>query len=341
MNQFESILSLARAQNASDVHCSLDSYIVFRLDGQLIDPGLSVTGIQEMIEGLLSPTQLEKIKNLEDVDMVYEDSMKERYRLNIYIEKGKYALAARLIYQKVISLDDGFPSVFKSFASLKNGLVLVTGPTGSGKSTTLAAMVNYINQNRSCHILTIEDPIEYVYESQKALIHQREIGNDVKSFDVALKSALREDPDVIVVGEMRDCETIQAVMTLAETGHLVFSTLHTLGSVKTMDRIIDSFPESKQDQIRVQLAGVLKGVVSQQLLPLIMGGRQVAYEIMVVTTAISNLIREKKNHMIYSNIQLGSSIGMQTMVSHIERLYGEGKITREVADAYLQDITGD
>lgn len=329
---FESILALGRMQKASDIHFSMNDHIMMRVDGKLIKPPLSVNTVQDMITSLLSDEQKNKLARLEDIDCVYEDVSHERYRMNIYRENGMYALAVRIIYQNVISIDDyGFPQIFKEFAKMKNGLVLVTGPTGSGKSTTLASIIDYINQNRECHILTIEDPIEYVYQSSKSLIHQREIGLDVKDYMTAITSALREDPDVIVVGEMRDYQTIQAVMTLAETGHLVFSTLHTIGAVKTMDRIIDSFPKNSQEQIRVQLSSVLKGVVSQQLLPLKQGGRKAAFEIMVVDNAISHLIREKKTHMIYSNLQLGSAKGMQTMESHIQQLLSLGEISEEVA----------
>ena len=219
------------------------------------------------------------------------------------------------------------------------GLVLVTGPTGSGKSTTLAAMIDFISSMRNCHILTIEDPIEYVYQQKQALIHQREVYEDVDSFDTALKSAMREDPDVILVGEMRDYETIQAVITLAETGHLVFSTLHTIGAPKTIDRIIDVFPPHKQAQIRAQLASVLQAVVTQQLLPLASGkGRAAALEIMIANDAIKNLIRENKGHQIDTMIQTGRNEGMTTLNASLATLVNTGKVNRMVAERYSLDV---
>ncbi len=220
------------------------------------------------------------------------------------------------------------------------GLVLLTGPTGSGKSTTLAAMINEINQNRKCHILTIEDPIEYVYNQEQALIHQREVEFDVESFDMALKSALREDPDVILVGEMRDYETIQAVMTLAETGHLVFSTLHTIGAAKTIDRIVDVFPPHKQEQIRTQLSGVLNAVVTQQLIPTANGNSRVAaLEIMLATPAVQNLIRENKGHQINSLIQTGMNLGMQSLNMCLASLMRQGVITKDAALQYSDNVS--
>ena len=267
--------------------------------------------------------------------MVYVEG-ENRYRVNVYKERGHICAALRVIYERIRSLNElGLPPVLDKITKAPRGLVLLTGPTGSGKSTTLAAMINEVNHNRKCHILTIEDPIEYVYRQDKALIHQREINFDVDSFDTALRSAMREDPDVILVGEMRDYETIQAVMTLAETGHLVFSTLHTIGAAKTIDRIIDVFPPHKQEQIRTQLSGVLNAVVTQQLIPTIDGNSRVAaLEVMMVTPAIENLIRENKGHQINSIIQMGSSVGMQSLNMSLASLVRQGKISREMALQY-------
>lgn len=239
----------------------------------------------------------------------------------------------RIIYESIRNLNElGLPSVLDSFTKEPRGLVLLTGPTGSGKSTTLAAMIDAINHRRRCHILTIEDPIEYVYHEDQALIHQREIGQDVDNFATALRSAMREDPDVVLVGEMRDFETIQATITLAETGHLVFSTLHTIGAARTIDRIVDVFPDYQQAQVRIQLAGVLKAVVTQTLLPRIdMDARIPAVEVMIVNEAISNLIRENKGHQINSIMQTGKAIGMQTLESALAKLVRAGQVDLNVA----------
>ena len=332
----ETILQMARGMDASDVHISERGPVIFRVNGRLEEAGVQIEEPKELIFSMMNDQQKQCFDSLRDADFVYQDAQANRYRVNVYKEGMLFSAAIRVINNRIRSMDElQLPQVFKDLCELKNGLVLVTGPTGSGKSTTLAAMVDYINQTRNVHILTIEDPVEYVYTSKNSLIHQREIGQDVKNFNIAIRSALREDPDVILVGEMRDWETIQAVMTLAETGHLVFSTLHTTGAVRTIDRIIDSFPAEKQEQIRIQLSGVLRAVISQHLVPLQLGGRTAAYEIMVMTNAIRNLVREKKNHMIYSNIQMGTTTGMQTMESHLQRLVTSGAITAETAKEYM------
>ena len=263
-----------------------------------------------------------------------------RHRVNIYFQQGYMTAAIRIINEQIKTLEElNLPDVLHKLALLPRGLVLVTGPTGSGKSTTLAAMIDFISSMRNCHILTIEDPIEYVYQQKQALIHQREVHEDVDSFDTALKSAMREDPDVILVGEMRDYETIQAVITLAETGHLVFSTLHTIGAPKTIDRIIDVFPPHKQAQIRAQLASVLQAVVTQQLLPLASGkGRAAALEIMIANDAIKNLIRENKGHQIDTMIQTGRNEGMTTLNASLATLVNTGKVNRMVAERYSLDV---
>lgn len=331
---FEEILDMARAQNATDIHFSSDQQIYFRVDGVLTPISLQCH-IQDMIEQLLTARQKEKLQMLEDVDFIYQDRFQRRYRINVFQEKRSLTMAVRLIYDNMMMLDQHYPDVFKKLTQLKNGLVIITGPTGSGKSTTLAALLHYMNTHQRLHIVTIEDPIEYLHHSKMSIVQQREIGIDVKNYDIALKSVLREDPDVVVVGEMRDWKTMQTVITLAETGHLVFSTMHTLGAVKSIDRIIDSFPEGYHDQIRTQLSTVLKAVISQQLIPLSHGGREAVYEIMMVNQAISHLMREKKTQMIYSHIQLGSQFGMQTMENHIRQLRDNQKISDTTAKEYL------
>lgn len=332
----ETILQMARQVDASDVHLSERGPVIFRVNGKLEDAGIHVDDPKALIFSMMNEKQKSCFEQLHDADFVYQDAQENRYRVNVFKEGMLFSAAIRVINNRIRSMAElQLPQVFADLCELKNGLVLVTGPTGSGKSTTLAAMVEHINEQRNVHILTIEDPVEYVYKSKQSLIHQREIGQDVKDFDIAIRSALREDPDVILVGEMRDWETIQAVMTLAETGHLVFSTLHTTGAVRTVDRIIDSFPAEKQEQIRIQLAGVLRAVISQHLVPVQSGGRTAVYEIMVMTNAIRNLVREKKNHMIYSSIQMGASSGMQTMESHLQRLVSKGDITPEVMKEYM------
>ena len=295
--------------------------------------------IKEMILSMCKDRILKIVEKHEDADFVYVNDL-GRHRVNIYFQQGYMTAAIRIINEQIKTLEElNLPDVLHKLALLPRGLVLVTGPTGSGKSTTLAAMIDFISSMRNCHILTIEDPIEYVYQQKQALIHQREVHEDVDSFDTALKSAMREDPDVILVGEMRDYETIQAVITLAETGHLVFSTLHTIGAPKTIDRIIDVFPPHKQAQIRAQLASVLQAVVTQQLLPLASGkGRAAALEIMIANDAIKNLIRENKGHQIDTMIQTGRNEGMTTLNASLATLVNTGKVNRMVAERYSLDV---
>lgn len=337
MNILDQVLEKARFSNFSDVHIDEKGQVLTRLDGKLMPfPHMTFTAEQtkEMIRTLIEKEDTSSLERQEDLDFVYVESS-FRYRVNVYAQQGALSAAIRVIYENIRTLNElGLPSVLSSFTKEPRGLVLLTGPTGSGKSTTLAAMIDEINHTRPCHILTIEDPVEYLYHEDKALIHQREIGHDVDSFATALRSAMREDPDVVLVGEMRDFETIQATITLAETGHLVFSTLHTIGAAKTIDRIIDVFPNHQQAQVRVQLAGVLKAVVTQTLLPRVdTNGRVAATEIMIVNEAISNLIRENKGHQINSMIQTGAKVGMETLNASLAKLIRAGKISRESAFA--------
>lgn len=335
------ILHASRINKCSDVHITPNTGIKIRIDGLLKDYPIKLekNDLIKMIMDLVPQRLVKDVENHQDADFVYHQG-KERYRVNVYFEQGSICAAIRIINEEILTLEQlNMPFVLNQIASETRGLVLVTGPTGSGKSTTLAAMIDLINKQRNCHILTIEDPIEYVYQQQQALIHQREIGEDVADFDIALRSAMREDPDVILVGEMRDYETISAVITLAETGHLVFSTLHTIGAAKTIDRIIDIFPQHKQAQVRTQLSGVLNSVITQTLLPHASGnGRVAALEIMRSNDAIRNLIRENKVHQINSVIQTGKKEGMITLNLTLANLVKEGKISLSIAEKYATDL---
>ncbi len=335
------ILNDARNKGCSDVHIGENTGITLRLDGNLIKYQITYSNqeLKDMILSMCKERALKLINEHKDADFVYVDQ-DNRYRVNVYYQKDNLTAAIRIINTEIRSLESlNLPPVLNKLSLLPRGLVLVTGPTGSGKSTTLAAMIDFISSMKNCHILTIEDPIEYVYQNKQALIHQREVYEDVESFDMALKSAMREDPDVILVGEMRDYETIQAVITLAETGHLVFSTLHTIGASKTIDRIIDVFPPHKQEQIRTQLASVLQAVVTQQLLPLASGkGRIAALEIMVANDAIKNLIRENKAHQIETMIQTGKNEGMITLNTSLANLVKTGQVNQLIAESYSLDV---
>lgn len=342
MNQLlEEALQYARENGCSDLHLNVDGPAMIRKNGKLIEFPKQFDNAQttEMILSMLNDLQMEQLKQGKDIDFTYVDQKHERQRVNVYRQQDKLAAAIRIIDNRIRSLEElMLPDVLKKLAMEPRGLVLVTGPTGSGKSTTLAAIMQYINERRDCHILTIEDPVEYLYERSKALIHQREIGRDVDSFDTALRSAMHEDPDVILVGEMRDYETIAAVVTLAETGHLVFSTLHTIGAAKTIDRIIDVFPPHKQEQIRMQISGILRAVITQQLLPTLDGkGRVAALEIMVGNDAISSMIRDNKVHQINSQIQTGAKDGMQTLNFALAKLVRTQKIGLDIAEKYSDD----
>jgi len=325
----------ARERRASDIHITISRNPIFRVDGTLIETGHELTEEEKygLIISMLDTEQRETLDRGEDVDMCYEMEGRLRHRVNIFRQQRALAAAVRIINDTTPTFDElNLPEVLRQLSDEPHGLILVTGPTGSGKSTTLAAMVDYINQTRSCHILTVEDPVEYIYTQKKALIHQRDVGTDVLSFAAALRSAMREDPDVILVGEMRDYETISAAITAAETGHLVLSTLHTTGAAMTIDRIIDVFPPHNQQQIRTQLASVLKGVVTQALLPRAADkGRVAAFEIMIGTDAVLNLIRENKAHQLNSTIQTGAKQGMVLLDSYLANLVRGGVVKMEHA----------
>ena len=327
---------------ASDLHITVALPPMMRINGELRPYGdvpLTPQDTRDIAGQMLNEEQLHKLDTVGEVDLSYILPNISRFRVNAYKQRGSIGIAIRVIWLKVPRIDElGLPDILKDLALKPRGLILVTGPTGSGKSTTLAAMVNHINQNRSCHVLTIEEPIEYIHRHGRSMINQREIGGDCISFANALRSALREDPDVILVGEMRDLETIATAITAAETGHLVLSTLHTTGAALTIDRVIDVFPPHQQEQIRVQLAGVLEGVLSQLLLPKADGrGMTAVLETMVTTGAISNLIREGKTHQINTVMQTGAKHGMRTMDYSLSELVKNGLITRDEAFTRCMD----
>ena len=329
---------------ASDVHLTVGISPKMRLHGSLMNVSghmeiLTAEDTWEMTNSVVNERQKEHLLTYGEVDMSYESEDMGRYRVNIFKQRDAYALALRLISAHIPKSEDlGVPPSVVDLYKLKRGLVLVTGPTGSGKSTTLASIIDKINQNRDAHILTLEDPIEYVHSHKKSIVNQREVGQDTDSYANALRAALREDPDVILVGEMRDYETISVAVTAAETGHLVLSTLHTIGAASTIDRIIDVFPPHQQQQIKVQLANTLQAVVSQQLMPTWDGeGRVAAFEVLHANHAVRNLIREGKAHQLVSVIQTNRKAGMMTMDESIRQLYQENQIDRETAIQYAVD----
>lgn len=323
-------------QGASDLHITSDSPPRLRIDGNLLPldiPSLSPDESRKLCLSALTDEQKRQFDVQRELDLAFSVKNLARFRANIFYEKGNVSGAFRIIPFKIYSIDElSLPSICRDLCKLPRGLVLCTGPTGSGKSTTLAAMINHINETRSDHIVTIEDPIEFVHSHKMCLVNQRELGHDTTSFSKALKSALRQDPDVVLVGEMRDFETISLALTTAETGHLVFGTLHTNGCISTLNRIIDVFPPHQQLQVRSQLSLTLMAVISQTLLPAIQGGRVLATEIMVPNKAIRNLIREDKIHQIYSMMQSGQETsGMQTMNQSLLTMVYRRFITQQQA----------
>lgn len=342
MHIIEELLEKVVEKKGSDLHISANLPPVVRIDGKLqrMDyPAFTPEDVEFLLFPMLSNEQRRRLEQEWELDFSYGIQGLSRFRVNFYKDKNNYAAAFRVIESIVPSFEAlGLPEIVRKTAEKPRGLVLVTGPTGSGKSTTLASMIDYINETKSEHILTIEDPIEFVHDSKKSIVHQRELGQDTRSFANALKSALREDPDIILVGEMRDLETISLALTAAETGHLVFGTLHTSSASQTIDRIIDVFPEGQQQQIRIQLSNSLVAVFAQTLLPKLQPdgskkGRIMAQEIMLVIPAIANLIRESKAAQIYSTIQMNSAIGMQTLEMSLKDLYQKKLITLEDAIA--------
>jgi twitching motility protein PilT len=335
---FAEILLEVMEREASDLHLTAGSPPMLRHHGRLhtMDyPKLTPQMTREIIYSILTNDQRQRLETDWQIDLAYSIPGKARFRVNAYFQRASLAAAFRLIPSDMPKLADlGLPPVLADFTKKPRGFVLVTGPTGSGKSTSLAAMLDLINDTRHEHILTIEDPIEFLHRHKRCIVNQRELGADAASFAAGLRAGLRQDPDVILVGEMRDLETIATALTAAETGHLVFATLHTQDAAQTVDRIVDVFPPDQQQQVRVQLSVALQGIVTQQLLPTADGqGRVAACEVLVPTPAVRNLIREGKTHQIYSALQTGGQFGMQTMDSALAQLVREQKITRELAEA--------
>ncbi len=329
------LLAFSVKQGSSDLHLSAGLPPMIRIDGDMRRvnlPPLEHKEVHQLVYDIMNDKQRRDYEEFLETDFSFEVPGVARFRVNAFNQNRGAAAVFRTIPSRVLTLEDlGFGQVFRNLSMLPRGLVLVTGPTGSGKSTTLAAMVDYVNENRYQHILTIEDPIEFVHESKKCLVNQREVHRDTHGFSEALRSALREDPDIILVGEMRDLETIRLALTAAETGHLVFGTLHTTSAAKTIDRIVDVFPGAEKSMVRAMLSESLQAVISQTLMKKIGGGRIAAHEIMIGTSAIRNLIREDKIAQMYSAIQTGASYGMQTMDQNLHRLVSQKVITREVA----------
>lgn len=341
--RIESLLEYVVKQDASDLHLTVGVPPMVRIDGALrpvpnTSP-LTLAEVQKLAFSVMDEVQKDILLKDLEVDFSFAFGEIARFRANAYHQKGNVGLALRLIPTKIRTLEDlGMPKVVTNFTDFARGLVLVTGPTGSGKSTTLAAMVDKINQEKPVHIITVEDPIEYTHSNKKAVIEQREVHYDTRSFSAALRSVLREDPDVVLIGEMRDLETIASAITIAETGHLVFATVHTNNAAQSIDRMIDVFPPHQQQQIRTQLSNILQAIVSQRLVPAIGGGRIAAAEIMVATPAVRNIIREGKTHQLEAVIQTGADEGMQTMDRTLASLVKTGRITIDQAKGYAIDV---
>jgi twitching motility protein PilT len=339
MNEkMEEILKFAVDNKASDVHLISDVLPKIRVNGELLNiPGFETVDnklIKEMVLSLLNERQLELLNQEKELDFSFE-SVGLRFRANVYLQKDNPACALRLISSTIPTFEElSIPDIIKTFTKYKQGFVLVTGPTGHGKSTTVAAMLEEINKTRGGHIVTIEDPVEYLIKPDKAIISQREMGQDTNSFSLSLRSCLRQDPNVVFLGEMRDLESVSSALTIAETGHLVFSVLHTNSASQTIDRIVDVFPVGSKDQIKVQLANVITAIVSQRLVPSIDGGRIPVFEILIATPAVKNVIREGKSFMIDNIIQTSSDIGMVSFDAYMAGLVLNGKVSEEVAMSY-------
>ena len=339
------LVDIVVSEGASDIHFGVDAHPVVRVSSTLIPlikkPVLTAADLQGFAEVLMSDKHFEHYSTNHEVDFSYAAKEKIRFRCNGFMQSGNMAIAMRLIPNEIKTLEQlGLPPILESFIQRPQGFFLCVGPVGQGKSTTLAALIELINQNRAEHIVTIEDPIEYIYEPKKSLIDQREVGIDTESFATALNSVFRQDVNVILVGEMRNSETIGTAVTAAETGHLVLSTLHTNNAAQTIDRIIDSFPADQQDQIRVQLAGSLAGIFSQRLIPKISGGLVPTYELLINNSAVSNLIRERRTHEIQTVIETGMEQGMIDMNRSLAQLVKNGEITVENAFAYSVNPKG-
>lgn len=341
--RIEILLEEVVKRKASDLHLQVGLPPMLRVDGHLVAiPGaevLSDEGVETLVFAILDEDQKQILLKDKEFDFSFAFGDLGRFRVNAFHERGNLAAALRLIPNEILTIEQlGLPPVVNKFVNYPRGLVLVTGPTGSGKSTTLAAMIHKINQDRADHIITIEDPIEYTHKSKKSVVVQREVHYDTYSFSAALRSALREDPDVVLIGEMRDLETIASAITIAETGHLVFATLHTNSAAQSIDRMIDVFPPHQQPQIRSQLSNILMAIASQRLIPAIGGGRMAAAEILIATPAVRNIIREGKTHQLEAVIQTGAEFGMQSMDKTLVNLVHNGTISYDEARNYAVDV---
>ena len=341
MYEMVSLLRMLIDRDGSDLHCAVENPPVGRVHGHLVYFGeapLKAEDTERLMKSIASVDNQQELQEVGGSDFGFAFEDVARFRVSIFKQKGNVGLVLRLIPRNIMTFEElGLPQSLKEVITLPRGMILVTGPTGSGKSTSLATMIDWLNRNFDHHIITIEDPIEYYHNHKKSIVNQREVGVDVPTFAEALRRALRQDPDVILVGEMRDLETIEAAVTAAETGHLVFGTLHTTGAVRTIDRIVDAFPTNQQEQIRTQLAGNLKAVISQTLIPKKSGfGRVAAYEVMITTPAIQNLIRENKSYRITSAIQTGHKYGMNLLDEHLLALFKKGIIKYEDAASKAQ-----
>jgi len=334
--EMDRILKLCVGLNASDIHLTVGRQASFRVHGKLVpidesSAPLEPKDTEALMKSIISEHHRQKVEEIGGVDFGFSYGKEARFRVSVFKQKGCFALVLRQIPKKIFTFEEiGIPSKVKELLHKPRGLILVVGPTGSGKTTTLATMVDYINTQRNCHILTVEDPIEYFHDHKNSIVNQREVGVDVSTFHEALIRGLRQDPDVILVGEMRDLQTMEAAISAAETGHLVLATLHTTGAARTVDRIIDAFPSHQQSQVRTQLASSITAIISQLLLPKATGdGRVAVIEFMVATNSIQNLIRENKTFRIISDIQTGLKHGMRTFDSHLLELFAKGLITLE------------
>ena len=340
--KLKELLSLAVANKASDVHLMMGVVPKIRVNSELVSaPNWTVVDdklVTEMIESLLNDKQKEQLKVVKELDFSFETD-DSRIRANVYWQKDSLACALRLLSMVIPTFDElNLPDILRSFTDLKQGFVLITGPTSHGKSTTVASILNEINKTRTGHIVTVEDPVEYVLKPEKCIISQRELGGDTNDFPSALRSCLRQDPNIVFIGEMRDLESIQSALTIAETGHLVFSVLHTNSASQTIDRIVDVFPGNVKEQVKIQLASVLTAVVSQRLLPAIGGGRIPAFEVLMNNSAVKNMIRDGKTFMLDNVIQTSADVGMIGMDTYLAKLVLAGKITEETAKNYVVNI---
>jgi twitching motility protein PilT len=337
--EIQQLLQLAVDRHASDLHLLAGVPPVLRINGVLLPiphaPVLSAADTERLIKSVLTSEQIERVTVNKEIDFSLSFSQQARFRVNCYYQKDTLAAAFRMIPLRIPTIDElKLPKICHQFAQLRQGFILVTGPTGHGKSTTLAAVLNEVNQTRPVHIVTIEDPVEFIFQPQKAIISQREMRQDTHSWDIALRSVLREDPDVVLIGEMRDYETIASALTIAETGHLVFATLHTNSAAQTIDRIVDVFPENQQAQVKLQLSNNLEAIFSQRLVPTIDAGRIVAYEVLVATPAVRTAIREGKTHQIDNIIQTSAEFGMTLLEPVLASYVLQGIVSQEVAQSF-------